>query len=560
MTRTTYTTEAVNTPDGLADIRILINGKTWHLWGRNSLERETDMANKVEPGTLPVIIGAGLGHCLKSLLDKGFPVAVVDREPEINRVTGVAKKYANNANVLWIDDFSPQEALNRLTQWQKDNGNAPFSPVTIPLYQRLDREYYGPLTETLKTNAQADFWSQARYPKFQQTKPRILFLDSGYFLCGEILSSLKRLGLEHQSIILGDRKTGNQDFIESILKSVIDFKPDFVLTVNHFGMDRDGKLAELLYDLNLPLASWFVDNPHLILHDYAHPGTTNTVIFTFDAGNMDEMRDKGFEHVHYLPLATDPNRFKPGLHGNAPPEWASNVSFVGNSMIGPVSRCLNDANLPAVLRNEYTAVAREFGESGETRIIRFLEASQPEWLTVINALPTQENRLALESLLTWEATRQYRLNCVQKILEFSPLIVGDTGWKDQLGETGNWRHLSPLDYYEDLPRFYPMSRINFNCTSRQMIGAVNQRVFDVPACGGFVLTDHRQQIENLFDLETEAVVYHETDEIPDLIKKYLTDKNSRDAIITAARKRITAEHTYEIRLKKMIGIMRKSFT
>jgi len=559
MTRTAYTAEAVNTPDGLADIRILINGKTWHLWGRNSLEREIDLANKVEAGTLPVLMGAGLGHCLKSLLNKGFPVAVVDKEMEIERLTRVAKDHAENANVLWIDDDSPRKALSRLTRWQEDNGNVPFSPVTIPLYPRLDREYYGTLTETLKANAQSDFWSQVRYPKFQTAKPRVLFFDSGYFLCGEILSSLKRLGIKHQVIILDDRKTGNQAFVENTLKAVIDFKPDFVLTVNHFGLDREGKLAELLYDLNLPLASWFVDNPHLILHDYAHPGTANTVIFTFDAGNLDEMRDKGFKHVHYLPLATDPNRFRPGLDKNVPPEWASDVSFVGNSMTAPVSRCLTDTNLPAALRNEYAAVAREFGESGETRIVRFLETRRPQWLAALNALPTPENKLALESLLTWEATRQYRLTCVQSILKFSPLIVGDSGWEDQLGKTGNWRHLSRLDYYEDLPRFYPMSKINFNCTSRQMVGAVNQRVFDVPACGGFVLTDHREQMENLFDLETEAVVYHEPDEIPALVREYLADKKRRNTIVAAARKRILSEHTYEIRLQKLLDIMRKTF-
>lgn len=339
MTRTIYTAEPVTTPEGLADIRIGINGKTWHLWGRNGQTREIDLADKVDSTALPVLIGAGLGHCLTKLLDKGFPVAVVDREEEIERLTGVAKKRAANENILWINDSTPQKALDSLTKWQRENGNRPFSPVILPLYPRLDREYYGALAKTLKANAQTDFWSQASYPKFQSVKPRVLFFDSNYFLCGEILSSLKKLEIEHQIIALDDLETGSRQFIENFLKMVIDFKPDFVLTVNHFGLDREGKLAGLLDDLGLPLASWFVDNPHLILHDYSHPGTENTVIFTFDAGNLDEMRDKGFNNVHYLPLATDPNRFRPvpGRHG--PPEWASNISFVGNSMADPVASC-----------------------------------------------------------------------------------------------------------------------------------------------------------------------------------------------------------------------------
>ena len=559
MTHIEYTAEPVNTPDGLVDIRVKTNGKTWHLWGRNGFAKELELANNVSQGTLPVLIGSGLGHCIKTLLEKGFPVAVIDREHEIENLTGVAKSHAADTSIIWIDDNDPHKVIDRLYRWQRENGNAPLTPVIFPLYTRLDRGYYGALVDTLKAGLQVDFWSQARYPKFRAAKPRVLFFDSSYFLCGEILSSLQRLKIEHQVISIDDKKTGSQTFIENILKAVIDFKPDFVLTVNHFGLDREGKLAGLLEDLNLPLASWFVDNPHLILYDYAHPGTGNSVIFTFDAGNLDEMRDKGFVNVHYLPLATDPNRFRPGP-GTSPPEWAANVSFVGSSMTAPVNKCLRSANLPDDLRDEYSFVAGEFGTSNETRIVSFLEKHHPEWLAVLKALPTQENRLALESLLTWEATRQYRLSCVQRILKFSPLIVGDAGWDDLLEKTDNWRHIHHLDYYEDLPRFYPMSKINFNCTSRQMIGAVNQRVFDVPACGGFVLTDHREQMENLFDIGSEAAVYRQLDEIPALIDKYLTDNKQRKAIAAAARKRILSEHTYEIRMMKLLDTMRNSFS
>ncbi len=560
MSHTTYTAEPVETSDELADIRIRINEKTWHLWGRSGQTREIDLANKVNDGTLPVLIGAGLGHCLTSLLDRGFSVAVVDREQEIERLTGVAGEHAANANVLWLNDTDPQTVLDHLAKWQGENENNPFSPVVLPLYPRLDREYYGALAETLKANTRTDFWSQARYPKFQSVKPRVLFFDSNYFLCSEIRASLSRLGIEHQVIGLDDLETGSQQFIETFLKVVIDFKPDFVLTVNHFGLDREGKLSGLLDDLGLPLSSWFVDNPHLILHDYAHPGTENTVIFTFDAGNLDQMRDKGFNNVHYLPLATDPNRFRPGLSAHGPPEWISDVSFVGNSMVSPVTKCLNETQLPDGLLKEYGSVAAEFGKSGETRIIRFLETGHPKWIAALKAMPTPENKLALESLLTWEATRQYRLACVRQTLKFSPLIVGDTGWGDQLGKTTGWRNISHLDYYDDLPRFYPLSKINFNCTSRQMIGAVNQRVFDVPACGGFLLTDHREQMENLFDPGTEVVVFREPDEIPALIREYLNDKKRRNSIMAAARKRIIAKHTYEIRIQKMLDIMRQTFS
>ena len=114
-----------------------------------------------------------------------------------------------------------------------------------------------------------------------------------------------------------------------------------------------------------------MDNPHLILFDYAHPGTDNTVMFTFDADNLDQLREKGFGNVHHLPLATDPDRFRTGL-SKGRQDWTCDVSFVGNSMTEPVARSLVRAGLPPRLREEYEAVAREFGKSGETRVDRFL--------------------------------------------------------------------------------------------------------------------------------------------------------------------------------------------
>jgi len=556
MNRMPYTAEPI-IKDSLEDIRILIQGKTWHLWGRKGVDREIALAQSVPKGTLPVLIGSGMGHCLKHLLDTNTPVAVVDREEAILSLTDAQEQLSQNTDHLWVDDHAPRDAWQRILTWQEQHGGLPLTPIIFPLYLRLDREYYGALAETIKAGNKPDFWSQAKYPKFQSTSPKVLFFDSNYFLCKEILSALTNLGIEHRSISLDDREKGSSDFIKSTLSAVVDFKPDFVLTVNHFGLDREGKLAGLLADLGLPLASWFVDNPHLILFDYAHPGTDNTAIFTFDAGNLDQMRTKGFNNVHYLPLATDPNRFKPGLP--SPKNLDCEVSFVGNSMTTPVAQSLQQAGLPAPLAAQYQDIASAFGHSGETMVARYLMDNHPAWAKAMADMPTSEKRLACESLLTWEATRQYRLSCVQATLPFSPTIVGDENWLDLL-PTAGWKHIPRLDYYDELPGFYQASKINFNCTSQQMKGAVNQRVFDVPACGGFLLTDHREQMDDLFDLETEAVVYRNIEEIPDLIEKYLIDNNRRESIARAARARIVAKHTYEVRLESLLRTMKDSFT
>jgi spore maturation protein CgeB len=558
-TERSYTAQPLAGPDGLADVRILVDGKTWHLWGRTGPQRERALADGVAPGSLPVLVGAGLGHALRALAERNIPVAVVDREAELEAATGVRRQLGHHPAVTWIDAHTPREVMDRLDRWQAEHGHAPLAPIIMPLYPRLDADHYGTVASALKAGARVDFRRRAEYPKFRSATPRVLFIDSGYFLCGEIRASLTRLQVPHRALPLERSATGSTDFVKALLHAVVEFRPDFMLTVNHFGLDREGRLAALLAELRLPLASWFVDNPGLILHDYAHPGADNTAVFSFDSGNLAMLRARGFALVAHLPLATDPQRFRPGLAATAPAQWAADVSFVGNSMTRPVMDCLENAAMDATLRAELTEVAAAFGASGETDVRAFLAASHPQWRAALDALPTPERRLALESLVTWEATRQYRLACVRGILGFSPLIAGDEGWLAQLGASGGWHRLPPLDYYADLPRFYPLSAVSLNCTSRQMAAAVNQRVFDIPACGGFVLTDHRAEMDTLFEPGTEAVTYDSPEEIPGLTAELLANPARRERVSRAARARILAEHTYEIRLASLLSSMRATF-
>ncbi len=556
MSKRAYTVEPVLDKEQVADIRIHVDGKVWHLWGRKGAERELSLAQTVGSGKLPVVLGAGLGVCIGDLLKSG-PVAVLDNDPLIGEVSG-ADKLRDHPQVLWLSG-DPAQVLDQVREWRAKNGGGALHILKIPLYQRLDPKWYIAIGNTLENEQESalpDFWAEADYPKFRSSKPRVLFFNRPYFLMGEITSALKRLGFEFRSVDIGSGDTVRDGFVEDLLRAVVEFKPDLVLTVNHFGVDREGRLTDLLLKMKLPLASWFVDNPHLILYRYADVLPDLTAIFTYDAGNLEIMREKGFDNVFYLPLATDVGRFKPGLSGRE--EWRADVSFLGNSMVHAVDKYLRLSELDADLQQKVPELATEFGERAELSVEEFLRNRHPEILLQMENFSTDEQKLSFEALITWEATRRYRLSCVQELLPFNPLIVGDEGWHKLLPGQG-WRYLSSLDYYNDLPAFYPMSKIGFNCTSRQMKGAVNQRVFDVPASGGFVLTDYREQMEALFEPGREIVSYSDISEIRPLLDKWLSDDAGRAEIVAAARRRILAEHTYEHRLSLLFEKMRQTF-
>lgn len=553
---TDYTAEALFGADGSLDVRILRAGRAQHLGGRRGGENELRRTAEVPArGVLPVLLGAGLGLALAELLERtSGPVAVVDVETAILDLTGVRERWRDDPRVCWLDGEDPDAVLAALTRWQLRHGGQPFAPVLDPFYARLRPELYRALAERLELSRRVDFWSRARYPKFRSSIPRVLLLTSSYFLMGELEAAFARLGYATSLVQLPSQEVGSQEFVESILTEILAFQPDFVLTINHLGVDKEGVLTDLLARLELPLASWFVDNPHLILYVYENLASDWVTLFTWDADNIESLKAQGFERVHYLPLATDPHRFAfmPGA------DPTRDVAFVGNSMVYKVRAKLDRHAFPAVLIQDLPAIGRDFMRSGALSVARFLDERYPDLAAAFQALTDTDMRLAYETLVTWQATLMYRLQRVERLLPFAPTLVGDPGWRELLPERG-WEYHRELNYYDELPKFYPATRVNFNCTSQQMKGAVNQRVFDVPVCGGFLLTDHRRQMEALFEPGREIVVYQEPDEIADLVRHYLAHERERLRVVAAARSRVLAEHTYDQRLGSLVRTMREIY-
>lgn len=508
---------------------------------------------------LAVFLGYGMGYAYQAFLQKypNIPVAIIDKETDLLQ----ALSFQPSNNTQYFEETDKDTVLKKITFWQESNNNKALYPIVNPFYQRLDKEFYGYLREQLTASKQYNFWEKAKYNKFQNKTPRLLLISSKYFLFGEVENACNNLGIECKHLQLVNDEMAQSDFIKQLLEIVISFKPDALVTLNHSGIDREGILMDLLNKLELPLISWFVDNPNLVLASYEGLSSPWLHIFTWDKDNIPSLNKKGFNNVYYLPLGTDTNRFNPNNKNIAyPKEWNSDVSFVGNSMISKVQKRWEASNCPNEFYQDFLTISNDFIFSNKKDAHDFiLEEAIKKFPAICNYYYqnlNKEEQLAFETGLTWEATRLYRLSCVEQTLDFNPLIVGDDGWQVFFEkENRNWRWHEPIAYYTHLPNFYPHSRINFNCTSMQMKGASNQRILDVPATGSFVLTDYREQMENMFDIGTEIICYKTTNEIPDLIKYYLSHEKERLEIIQKGRERVLKCHTWTHRVAEIIRVM-----
>jgi spore maturation protein CgeB len=82
--------------------------------------------------------------------------------------------------------------------------------------------------------------------------------------------------------------------------------------------------------------------------------------------------------------------------------------------------------------------------------------------------------------------------------------------------------------------------------------AINPRVFEIAAAGGFQLCDPCIGLESLFDFDTELPVYRNLKELRERIDYFLAHPDERRAIAEAAQRRVLTEHTYEHRAASML--------
>jgi spore maturation protein CgeB len=154
----------------------------------------------------------------------------------------------------------------------------------------------------------------------------------------------------------------------------------------------------------------------------------------------------------------------------------------------------------------------------------------------------------------YEGTRRIRAALVQRLAPLGIEVHGDPEW-----QRVHDRCFGDLGYFDALAPFYRSTAINVNSTSIQMATAVNQRVFDCPAAGGFLLTDAQLDLNAFFDPGQECVSYHTLDELVEHIARYQTDAHERRRIIAQAQARIAAQHTHAHRLRDLERYLRERF-
>lgn len=371
----------------------------------------------------------------------------------------------------------------------------------------------------------------------------ILVPFEAYYTQRECINGFRSLG--HRVVTL-DYRGREGELFSLVREAVLDEEPDVVFSVNMRGLDRRGAIAEMLARLGIPLALWFVDSPEFILYGEALPPRDACQIFLWDRSYIPAVRSLGYQ-VSYLPLAADTTL---GRAAVADERFRAGISFVGNSLM---SGFLARLAVKFPVNPETIAFAeRAFPRliAGRGRQMELLDGMLAERGI---APASDDERLFFRAYLLHGATSAYRTLLLDRLLPLGLTFFGDPGgWTKVFGPV--IRAFPDVNYFHETPAVYASSAVNFNATSLQMPHTVNQRVFDVPLCGGFLLTDRQEALFELF-AEDEVATYEGEGDVAEKAAWYLAHPAVREGIAARARARVLAEHTYASRMAGLLGAM-----
>jgi len=151
---------------------------------------------------------------------------------------------------------------------------------------------------------------------------------------------------------------------------------------------------------------------------------------------------------------------------------------------------------------------------------------------------------------TWEKEREEML---KHITDFDLGIWGNS-WERTTIPTVMGCVRSKARYGEEMSKICNASKIVLNFIRKQNGNAHNMRTFEVPACGGFMLTTRTQEQIEFFGENEGIACFNGVDELREKIQYYLIHEEERKRIARCGLEKVlNGKHSYLDRMKQVVA-------
>lgn len=394
------------------------------------------------------------------------------------------------------------------------------------------------------------------YPEIAKAQPerlRILFLHSEQITLIGLSYSLAEMGhnvvIPEYRVTLNGTSQNDIDTVEELLE-----EGHYDLTVTY---DFSEGVSEACNRMGVKYYSWVYDSPLMGLYGKAALNEIN-YFSVFDKKQYSRLQERKFKHLIHLPLAAEVGAFGAvSIKKRDEKKYKADVSFVGRLYENRGYEKLFDED-SACFRKEADQVVGSLECRWDEETSLFGKASDA-------LIDHMVSKLSEEYWERWDVSKRYycesmrlvrrcneieRVTILNKLAErFDVVLYSDNTPKEMLQNV----MIRPwLDYSQEMPKVFYLSKINLNITSRSIESGVPQRVWDIMAVGGFCLTNYQPELEDYFVIGRDLDVYHDLDELIAKISYYLKHEDERVRIAINGYKKVRKYHDSKDRLKKAL--------
>lgn len=386
---------------------------------------------------------------------------------------------------------------------------------------------------------------------------KILFYRYGSICEPDIISGFEELGNQVTQITLEitNKTLSPLDGLNAVKNALQAHGYDFVFSINFYPF-----ISELCNIFHIRYLCWTVDSPVMELYSNALTNPWNR-IFLFDRAQYEEFSPRNPTCIFHLPLASNPSRWNQVIgcaSASSHEKYSGDISFVGSLY---TEKCPYDRLQGAP---DYFAGYLDGIMNAQLQIYGyyFLEELLPDDMvdTFRERLPgfyippeysIRNDRAAMAQIYLCAKISAMERVRTMKLLGNHYSVKLYTG-SDTFGlPVQNCGFVKTLT---EMPLVFHNSRINLNITAKSIRTALPLRIFDVLACGGFLLTNYQSELPDYFTIGADLDCYTSEDDLLAKAEYYMTHEKERNEIAHNGREQIMKHHNYPKRLLQMLSL------
>jgi spore maturation protein CgeB len=322
-----------------------------------------------------------------------------------------------------------------------------------------------------------------------------------------------------------------------------------------FSINFSPEIAVLCSRRAIPYVSWTIDPLPLSRQSLAIGiDPPLCLLFAHDLSTVAKFGLLGVDSRHLL-LAAPANRRHPVKVDLTLAPYRCDASFVGSSLVDEVyalDRWLTPLGGDSLSVRGLSWLSSVMHEAEGAVGLLCLEAAEgakalPAFLREL--CHTDSDCAELVAKLNGVVSAFYRQRGVAYMLRYpGPVAVwGDAGWTDCRPH-----YRGQADHGDELTQIYCASAVNLDIPRLYQRQTVTMRIFDILACGGFLLAERSSAMGAVFTEGVHVAYYDAHERLPEVIERWVTDPVGRQNIAVSGRAEVLAKHQIEHRVSVIL--------